>query len=58
MEGNYQNMEINDRPLYQSYRIGGRVFAGEYPGDKYGEKAETKEQEAFIAKYIESVFGR
>lgn len=35
-------MEILDRPLYQSYRVAGNVFAGEYPGDKYGEKAETK----------------
>lgn len=31
-----------NRPLYQSYRVAGNVFAGEYPGDKYGEKAETK----------------
>lgn len=48
-------MGMIDRPLYQSYHVDGNVFAGEYPGDKYGEKAETKEQEAFIAKYIESV---
>lgn len=42
MEGKNHNMEILDRPLYQSYRFAGNVFAGEYPGDKYGEKAETK----------------
>lgn len=43
-------LDINDRfeafvsrPLRQSYYIGqGNVFAGEYPGDKYGEKAEKK----------------
>lgn len=42
-------LEIHDRfeafvnrPLYQSYCVAGNVFAGEYPGDKYGEKAETK----------------
>ena len=43
-------LEINDlfeayvtRPLYQSYYLNTRnVFAGEYPGDKYGEKAEKK----------------
>lgn len=41
--------DINDRfeafvtrPLYQSYNLCGNVFAGEYPGDKYGEKAEQK----------------
>lgn len=42
--------EINDRfeafisrPLYQSYYLGERnIYAGEYPGDKYGEKAEDK----------------
>lgn len=34
------------KPLYQSYYIGSKnVFAGEYPGDKYGEKAETKLQQ-------------
>lgn len=33
-----------DRPLWQSYEVyGNRIFyAGEYPGDKYGEKAEHK----------------
>lgn len=42
-------LEIHDRfeafvtrPLYQSYSLDGNVFAGEYPGDKYGEKAERK----------------
>ena len=43
-------LDINDsfetfvnRPLIQSYYIGTRmIFAGEYPGDKYGEKAEAK----------------
>ena len=42
-------LEIHDRfeafvnrPLYQSYCVAGNVFAGEYPGDKYGEKSETK----------------
>lgn len=43
-------LEINDRfeafvtrPLYQSYYLNTRnIFAGEYPGDKYGEKAEKK----------------
>ena len=42
--------EINDRfeafvtrPLYQSYYLNTRnIFAGEYPGDKYGEKADKK----------------
>ena len=43
-------LEINDRfeafvtrPLYQSYYLKTRnIFAGEYPGDKKGEKAQTK----------------
>ena len=42
-------LDINDRfeafvsrPLNQSYYIGGKLFAGEYPGDKYGELAEAK----------------
>ena len=45
-------LDINDRflafisrPLNQSYEVscyGGTVFAGEYPGDKYGEKAAEK----------------
>lgn len=43
-------LEINDcfeafvtRPLYQAYYLGTRnIFAGEYPGDKYGKKAEKK----------------
>ena len=45
-------LDINDRflafinrPLNQSYEVscyGGTVFAGEYPGDKYGEKATEK----------------
>ncbi|MGM9802735.1 MAG: ADP-ribosylglycohydrolase family protein [Muribaculaceae bacterium] len=30
------------RPLHQSYYIGRYLFAGEYPGDKYGELAEAK----------------
>lgn len=33
------------RPLYQSYSLGSNLFAGEYPGDKYGEKAEHKLQQ-------------
>lgn len=34
---------LRNRPLYQSYYTGiTNVYAGEYPGDKYGEKAETK----------------
>lgn len=45
-------LDINDRflafinrPLHQSYEVsvaGGAVYAGEYPGDKYGEKATEK----------------
>ncbi len=42
-------LDINDRfeafvsrPLPQSYYIGGKLFAGEYPGGKYGELAEAK----------------
>lgn len=43
-------LAINDRfeafvsrPLYQSYYVGtGHTFAGEYPGDKNGEKAKDK----------------
>lgn len=42
-------LDINDRfeafvsrPLHQSYYIGRYLFAGEYPGDKYGELAEAK----------------
>lgn len=43
-------LDINDRfeafisrPLRQSYYIGqSSIYAGEYPGDKYGEKAEQK----------------
>ncbi len=42
-------LDINDRfeafvsrPLHQSYYVGGKLFAGEYPGDKYGELAEAK----------------
>lgn len=42
-------LDINDRfeafvnrSLHQSYYIGGKLFAGEYPGDKYGELAEAK----------------
>ena len=42
-------LDINDRfeafvsrPLPQSYYIGGKLFAGEYPGDKYGKLAEAK----------------
>lgn len=42
-------LDINDRfeafvsrPLHQSYYIGGKLFAGEYPGDKNGELAEAK----------------
>lgn len=45
-------LDINDRfeafvtrPLYQSYYVGsGNIFAGEYPGDKNIEKAESKIQ--------------
>jgi hypothetical protein len=47
MEERNHNMEILDRPLYQSYRVDGNVLAGEYPGDKYGEKAETKLNQMF-----------
>lgn len=42
-------LDINDRfeafisrPIYQSYYLGYNIFAGEYPGDKYTEKADTK----------------
>ena len=42
-------LDINDRfeafvsrPLHQSYYCGRKLFAGEYPGDKYGELAEAK----------------
>ena len=45
-------LDVNDRflafinrPLHQSYEVsvaGGVVYAGEYPGDKYGEKATEK----------------
>jgi len=42
-------LEINDRfeafisrPTYQSYYLGYNIFAGEYPGDKYTEKADIK----------------
>ena len=42
-------LDINDRfeafvsrPLHQSYYCGGKLFAGEYPGEKYGELAEAK----------------
>lgn len=46
----YELLDINDRfeafvsrPLYQSYYLNTRnIFAGEYPGDKYGEKAGNK----------------
>lgn len=34
--------EINSRPLYQSYKVYDHLYAGEYPGDKYGEKAKDK----------------
>lgn len=45
-------LEINDRfeafvtrPLYQSYYLSTRnIFAGEYPGDKYGEKEEERKR--------------
>ncbi len=45
-------LEINDRfeafvtrPLYQSYYLHTRnIFAGEYPGDKYGEKEEERKR--------------
>jgi len=47
MEGDNHYKEIIDSPLYQSYRVDGNVFAGEYPGDKYGEKAETKLNQMF-----------
>ena len=34
---------LKNRPLYQSYYTGiSHIYAGEYAGDKYGEKAETK----------------
>ncbi len=42
-------LDINDRfeafvsrPLHQSYYVDGSLFAGEYPGDKYGELAVAK----------------
>lgn len=42
-------LEINDRfeafisrPLYQSFYLGGNLFAGEYPGDKYDTFAKIK----------------
>ncbi len=42
-------LDINDRfeafasqPLHQSYYVDKKLFAGEYPGDKYNEKAEAK----------------
>lgn len=42
-------LDINDRfeafvsrPLHQSYYIDGKLFAGEYPGDKHEEQAEAK----------------
>lgn len=35
-------MDFLSRPLYQSYYLGGYVYAGEYLGDKNGEKAEQK----------------
>ena len=42
-------LEINDRfeafinrPLHQSYSVNGKLFAGEYPGDKYKDLAEAK----------------
>ena len=34
-----------NRPLYQSFFVGWNIYAGEYPGDKYGEKAEQKIQQ-------------
>lgn len=45
-------LDINDRfeafvtrPLYQSYYLSTRnIFAGEYPGDKYGEKEEERKR--------------
>lgn len=45
-------LDINDRfeafvtrPLYQSYYLHTRnIFAGEYPGDKYGEKEEERKR--------------
>lgn len=37
------------KPLHQSYYIGSKnVFAGEYPGDKYGERAELKLQQMVL----------
>lgn len=45
-------LDINDRfeafvsrPLYQSYHVHRNVFAGEYPGDKYEERAAPKIQQ-------------
>ncbi len=37
-----ENYEFYGRPWYQSYEVCKDFFAGEYPGDKYGEKAEKK----------------
>lgn len=43
----WQNIKTEDsekvsRPLHQSYYVSEKLFAGEYPGDKYGELAEDK----------------
>ena len=42
-------LDINDRfeeflsrPLHQSYQVCGKIYAGEYPGDKYGQTAEVR----------------
>lgn len=42
-------LDINDRfeafisrPLLQSYHVGGKLFAGEYPGDKNGDSTQEK----------------
>ena len=44
LEINDQFIEFVTKPLNQSYKIleNGMLFAGEYPGDKYGEKAMEK----------------
>ena len=45
-EGNNGFETFENRPLYQSYYLGDKnIYAGEYPGDKYGEKAEHKLQQ-------------
>ncbi len=37
-----EKFDFYGRPCYQSYKVCWNFFAGEYPGDKYGELAEQK----------------